>query len=196
MNYGLNKVIGMNETGFDGTNDATYRIQGWDFLFAGGALYNNLDYSFAVGHEDGSFGVPGSDPGWGSPRLRSQLATLRELMEGLPLPRMRPDQSLIESGVPDGASARVLAAPGSVYALYLHHGRVLEGHRPNYVVGTRKQRVLVRVNLPAGKYVVEWWNPRQGMMKPPLSFEHAGGAHDLQTPEYSEDLAIVIRTRS
>jgi hypothetical protein len=38
MNYGLNRAIGLNETGFDGPADAAYRIQGWDFLTAGGAL--------------------------------------------------------------------------------------------------------------------------------------------------------------
>ena len=68
MNRHLNRAIGNNETGFDGGSDATYRIQGWDFLMAGGALYNNLDYSFTVGHEDGSFAVPASTPGGGQRR--------------------------------------------------------------------------------------------------------------------------------
>ena len=44
MNFGLNKPIGDNETGFSGIGDAHYRTEGWDFLTAGGALYNNLDY--------------------------------------------------------------------------------------------------------------------------------------------------------
>jgi hypothetical protein len=195
-NYGLNKVIGMNETGFDGTTDATYRTQGWDFLFAGGALYNNLDYSFAVGHEDGSFGVPGSDPGWGSGKLRSQLGILRTLMESMPLTRMAPAPSFVEAGVPEGASARALAAPGDTYAVYLHHGKVLSGYQPSYAVGTRKQSAKLRVNLPAKKYVVEWWNPREGMMKATMAFDHAGGSRELQTPAYSEDLAIRIRAGS
>ncbi|HYG36884.1 MAG TPA: hypothetical protein VEC99_18975, partial [Clostridia bacterium] len=38
MNYGLNKVIGDNETGFRGTNDSVYRMEGWDFIVAGGGL--------------------------------------------------------------------------------------------------------------------------------------------------------------
>ena len=42
---------------------AAYRIQAWDFLVAGGALYNNLDYSFATGHEDGTFQPPATTPG-------------------------------------------------------------------------------------------------------------------------------------
>src|SRR5206468_1638462 len=63
MNYGLNKAIGDNETGFKGTNDTAYRMEGWEFILAGGALYNNLDYSFVAGHEDGTFVYPAKPPG-------------------------------------------------------------------------------------------------------------------------------------
>jgi hypothetical protein len=50
MNYGLNKVIGDNETGFNGISDVQYRTEAWDFIVAGGALFNNLDYSFTADH--------------------------------------------------------------------------------------------------------------------------------------------------
>src|SRR5262249_14624673 len=50
MNYGLNRVIGENETGFRGKQDVLYRTEGWDFVIAGGGLYNNLDYSFTAKH--------------------------------------------------------------------------------------------------------------------------------------------------
>ena len=53
-NYGLNKVIGDDETGFAGSEPKPYRLEGWDFIIAGGAVYDNLDYSFTVGHEDGT----------------------------------------------------------------------------------------------------------------------------------------------
>ena len=46
QNYALNKVIGLNETGFKGTADDHYRMEAWEFILAGGGLYNNLDYSF------------------------------------------------------------------------------------------------------------------------------------------------------
>ena len=69
MNYELNKVIGDNETGFKGTNDTHYRMEAWQFIMAGGGLFNNLDYSFTVGHEDGTFVYPKTQPGghrpWG-----------------------------------------------------------------------------------------------------------------------------------
>ena len=41
MNYGLNKVIGDNETGFKGTGDAHYRMEAWEFILAGGALHES-----------------------------------------------------------------------------------------------------------------------------------------------------------
>ncbi|HVY72295.1 MAG TPA: DUF6298 domain-containing protein, partial [Verrucomicrobiae bacterium] len=71
-NFGAGRVIGDNETGFRGTNDAPYRMEGWDFILAGGGLYNNLDYSFVAGHEDGTFVYPASQPGGGNPVFRRQ----------------------------------------------------------------------------------------------------------------------------
>ena len=74
-NYGLNKVIGENETGFRGQADVLYRTEGWDFLLAGGN-YNNLDYSFTPGHPAGTLRDYKS-PGGGSRELRDQLRILR-----------------------------------------------------------------------------------------------------------------------
>lgn len=71
-NYQLNKVIGENETGFRGRDDLLYRTECWDFLIAGGALYNNLDYSFTPKHPDGTLDDYKS-PGGGSALLRKQL---------------------------------------------------------------------------------------------------------------------------
>ena len=66
QNYHLNKVIGDNETGFDGNADSIYRREAWAFIIAGGALFNNLDYSFTSDHEDGTFLYPPTQPGGGS----------------------------------------------------------------------------------------------------------------------------------
>ena len=80
MNYGLGKVIGDDETGFRGVIDRPYRIEAWDFLIAGGALYDNLDYSFTVDHEEdirliGSSRVMITD----ARRLRYQVPDIRVL---------------------------------------------------------------------------------------------------------------------
>ena len=98
MNYGLNKAIGDDETGFRGVSDDVYRMEGWDFVIAGGGLYNNLDYSFAAGYEDGTFEYPASQPGGGSRALRRQLKILAEFIGGFDFLRMAPDNAVITEG--------------------------------------------------------------------------------------------------
>src|SRR2546427_424072 len=80
LNYDLNKVIGDNETGFRGTNDLPYRVEAWSFILAGGGLFNNLDYSFTVRHEDGTFVYPSKQPGGGNPVFRKQMKVLKDFI--------------------------------------------------------------------------------------------------------------------
>ncbi len=192
QNFGLNRVIGLDETGFDGTLDAIYRMQAWDFVLAGGAHYNNLDYSFAAGYEDGSFAVPGNAPGGGGADLRKQLGVLRRFLDGIEFARMKP-ANVVSGGVPDGASVRALAEEGKAYAIYLHTGRVLANHRPRYVYRTDRQSAALLVNLPAGKYKVEWWNPRTGKVDSTETFGHEGGRTHIASPEFTEDAAVLVR---
>jgi PA14 domain len=119
MNYALNKVIGDDETGFAGTRDATYRGEAWDFVIAGGALFNNLDYSFVAGGEDGTFAYPPTQPGGGSAALRRQLKILRDFIGGFEFVRMTPDDSVIAGGAPAGGSARALVERGRAIAIYV-----------------------------------------------------------------------------
>lgn len=121
MNYHLNKVIGDNETGFRGTNNLPYRSEAWDFILAGGGLYNNLDYSFVAGYENGTFGYPASQPGGGNPQLRRELKILRDFIHGFDFIRLRPHNSVIKGGLPAGATARALVEPGRAVAIYLRN---------------------------------------------------------------------------
>ena len=95
MNYALNKAIGDNETGFRGAATTSTGRKAWDFLLAGGGLYNNLDYSFAAGYEDGTFEYPASQPGGGSRALRRQLKILARFIGGFDFVRMAPDNAVI-----------------------------------------------------------------------------------------------------
>jgi len=78
MNYHLNKPIGDNETGFDGIDDSRYRMEAWNFILAGGALFNNLDYSFTTDNEDGSFVVIAGEPGGGGAHGRNPARGLQQ----------------------------------------------------------------------------------------------------------------------
>ncbi len=119
MNYGLNRVIGENETGFRGKDDVLYRTEGWDFIVAGGALYNNLDYSFTSRVHDGTF-LEYKSPGGGSPALRAQLRILKDFIHGFDFLRMAPDNAILKGGAGPGLSARALVERGKQYAVYVH----------------------------------------------------------------------------
>jgi hypothetical protein len=180
MNWDLNKVIGDNETGFRGTNDTPYRIEGWEFILAGGGLFNNLDYSFVAGHEDGTFVYPAKQPGGGSPAFRRQMRVLCDFINSFDFVRMRPDRSVIHSSLPKGVTAYALAEPGRAYALYLRSSRGLP---------------TLDLNLPAGDYQVSWLNPLDGGNLKSEAVTHGGGVLRLTLPAAPADLALAIRRR-
>ncbi|HEY4089036.1 MAG TPA: hypothetical protein VGM43_24070 [Bryobacteraceae bacterium] len=195
MNSSLHLPIGNNETGFDGPADATYRIQGWDFLMAGGALYNNLDYSFIVGHEDGSFTPPESTPGGGSPALRRQLGYLRKSFDQIPFSRMTPI-SAADLQAPEGASIRGLEDAGKVYAIYVQHARIVANAKPKYQTETPVASRQFGIHLPAGNWTVTWLDTKTGKDAKKEAVQAAlDGLTILQSPPYSEDIALIIHPK-
>jgi hypothetical protein len=172
-NYHLNKVIGDDETGFAGDDRVKpYRLEGWDFIIAGGAVYSNLDYSFAVGHEDGSAKI--NAPGGGGPELQSQLRILKEFIHKFDFIRMKPENSIVKTALPKGITARVLAEPGQAYAVYVNGGGLAE----------------LALDLPAGQYGAEWVNTKTGQTDKAEPFRHEGGVRTLQPPAYTDDIAL------
>jgi hypothetical protein len=191
MNYHLNKVVGDNETGFRGTNDAPYRMEGWDFLIAGGALFNNLDYSFTVGYEDGTFVYPASQPGGGNPTFRRQMRVLRDFLYGFDFVRMKADNSVIKDGMPTNLTARALVQPGKQYAIYLRPNE--PRNKPSFSVSQRDGAVVFGVELPAGTYQAEWLDPKRGIVEKKERIKHSGGIRQMAAPTFSEDIALRIK---
>ena len=126
MNYALGKAIGDDETGFRGVEDRPYRIEAWDFLIAGGALFDHLDYSFTTDHEDGTAPVVAPTPGGGGPAFRAQLQILKRFIEGFDFVKMAPDGKVIARVVPAIDLGPRLSEPGKAYAIYVHGGP--QGH--------------------------------------------------------------------
>ena len=182
----MNKVIGENETGFRGRDDALYRTEGWDFLIAGGALYNNLDYSFTAKHPDGSF-LEYQSPGGGSPDLRGQLRILRDFLYEFPFVTMKPDNSVIVSVTPE-LDARALVAPEKEYAVYVHV--LLKDASPEVL--QKPLSALLTLNLPRGRYQTHWVNTKTGAIDKSETFDHEGGEKQITSPEFVVDLALRI----
>ena len=189
MNYGLGKVIGENETGFRGRHDFLYRSEGWDFLLAGGGLYNNLDYSFTPKHPDGTLDKYKS-PGGGSPALRKQLRVLKEFLHGFDFVRMKPDNAIVKS-VSGGLSASVLGRRGKAYAIYIH---VPLPKKPKNIRDYLKERVRATIvlDIPAGRYRSEWMNVKTGKAIQSEKLAYKGGEATLKSPEFANDVALRV----
>jgi hypothetical protein len=179
-NRKLEKAIGFDETGFRGTADLPYRTDGWEFLLAGGAVYNHLDYSFVIGHEDGSFPIPAKQPGGGGRTLRRQLSILKQFVEGFDFHKMRPEPDLILGGVPEGGVARSLVEEGKAVALYVRGGT----------------RAELRLALAAGRWRAEWVNTKTGEVDKSEEVTHKTGECILKSPPYEEDIALRLRRHS
>lgn len=171
LNYGLNKAIAYDETGFLGHGDDAYRRQAWNFMLAGGSAFDGLDYSFTVGHEDGTDTAP-NGPGGGSPEFRKQLGILVKFLAGLPLESMAPDDRAVTHGA--GVTARVLFSARGIYAIYV------DGNGPT----------TLDLRLPPGRYRGEWLDTKTGETSPVAAFEAGAETHALVSPTFTNGIAL------
>ncbi|NLH18397.1 MAG: cellulase family glycosylhydrolase [Phycisphaerae bacterium] len=176
-NWGLNRPIGDDETGFDGSEDKVYRREAWNFLLAGGAIFDNLDYSFSVGKEDGTGKV--SAPGGGSPALRKQLRYLKETLEHFDFVKSKPVEGFVTKGLPDKATA---------YALQRDQWYLA------YISGC-KGPIEIQFNLLNGKFRIEWINPKDGKPVGSQQIQAHDTAVSVSTPAFEDDLAARISTQ-
>lgn len=143
-NYHFDKVIGFDESGFAGTTDQVYRRQAWQFMLSGGGLFNNLDYSFFCGKEDGT-GV-NKAPGGGSAVLRAQLNILKKFLHSFPLENLKPNKPLVKKSA--GLIPYVLSDGEKAIAIYLR--------------STGTSNSTLELSLKNGAYQVEILNPING----------------------------------
>jgi hypothetical protein len=190
-NWGLHKPIGDNETGFRGQADEVYRNEAWDFMLAGGALFNHLDYSFAAGHEDGGFAYPPAQPGGGSAALRAQLGVLKKFLEGFDFLKLKPVPVRTEGGG-DSLSVRALGEPGQAVAAYIHRSAA-PGWEDAQKLHRGSFEQTFSLEFPAGDYQAEWIEPATGKILRSDRHAHPGGSMPLSTPVFHADLALRLR---
>ena len=172
LNYGLGTALSYDETGFLGRSDGSYVQQAWNFMMSGGSVFDMLDYSFSVGHEDGS-DQDGNGPGGGSPDLRRRLRILSEFLQQLPLVEMSPETQTVKHA-------------GGVVTHMLSNAK---GESAMYVDGNGRTEIDMR--LAPGEYTLKWVDTVTGASST-QRFRHAGGDKVIQTPEFRNGVAVRI----
>jgi len=173
LNYGWNRPVNFDESGFAGSSDSTYIRQAWQFMMAGGGIFNSLDYSFYVGKEDGT--GENNAPGGGSANLRKQLFLLRLFLESFNFIRMKPDFDVVVHS--PGLQVQAISEPGKQYAM----------------VFTGQPAEWIKLNLPKGKYNFEFISPFDGRtLKKGFFTQKKNGVIELKIPEFHELVALKI----
>jgi hypothetical protein len=142
-NYGYNKVIGFDESGFAGSGDKVYRRQAWRFILSGGGLFNNLDYSFFSGYEDGT--MENDAPGGGSVNLRKQLKILSDFIHSFNVVKLKPDHTSVLHA--PGLIPYIMSDPGKEYAIFLQ---------------SITESTVIKLDIPAEKYIARHINTISG----------------------------------
>ena len=178
-NYHLNRVLAFDETGGSDQSDRKYRTEGWDWIMAGGAVYDHLDFSFTTDRPDGSAAplAPGT-PGGGGPELRRQLRVMKQFIESFDFVRMAPANAIIkDQKIVGTGNAHVLAEEGQAYLIYINGGTQAE----------------LMLELPTGKYKAEWLNTRTGAIAKVDFLRDAEEKYAVSSPNYSEDIAVRVK---
>lgn len=178
------RPVSFDEDGFGIPGDWSYRQHAWEFLMAGGAVYDNLDYTFTVGHEDGT-DMQEQAPGWGGPSYRRQLRILKEFFDGFDLLALTPLRPLIVGGVANAdevtqestARGLGLANEGREYALYITGKHIVD-------------RLLL--DVAAGTYRLTWLDPATGEKRDAGTVTRGEGLLEVPIPEYKEDIALAM----
>lgn len=172
LNWALKKPIAFDETS-DGCASPDRRWEAWAFLMAGGAVYNNLDPSFSTDDATGKATHPNCAG------VRYELRNLITFAGGLDLQHMQPNREGVRQWPLYSGEVWMLEETGRVYAVYVKGGR-----------DARITTLLL--DLPEGRYQTMWLNPRTGEVDQQPAAEHAGGPMQIQTPAYTEDVALKI----
>jgi len=179
-NYRWNRAVAFDETS-NGCSAPERRREAWAFLMAGGAVYDNLDFSFTVDDPTGRGRSPKGrrQSCW---EAREELKGLLRFMNRLRFVSMQPMAASEIGPLAAHVKAYGLKNAGAEYAVYLFKDDVADAP-------------ALAPELPKGSYSVEWVDPIDARSLSTATRSHAGGAFRLDPPPFQDDLAVIVRKK-
>lgn len=144
------------------------RRDAWTRLFSIGGTFLTLDPSLTANAPE--------EPSCKEARI--QLGILRNFVTQSNLVKMKPAPDALRQWALGASDAWTLTDDGRTYAVYLRSR------------GVEIRKSVLLLDLPAGKWQLDWFNPRTGDQDKAEPIEHTGGSLRIVTPGYTEDLAM------
>ena len=164
---------------------AVNRAEAWEMLLAGGAGYNNLDWSFAKDDESGAGAAPiGDGRGLDGRCLREWLHILRRVLNEFERASLMPAVGALPDAVSGYGYAALTDGEGR-YVLYFADERLYRQEVCEI------NALEVEVAVAAGRYEVRTVDPKTGVREelPVLQSEGTAG---LEIPAFVEDVAVLL----
>lgn len=176
-NYQLNKPLSFDETA-DGQNAPDRRREAWAFLLAGGAVYDNLDWSFT--HDDPT-GLGRNILGkrQSGKEVREQLSILAKTINRFNFIKSKPIDGSYRNSLPDDISFHGLIIEGKDYLVYFIKNKSLNNAQWS-------------IPLVKGNYELKWSDPIDGKVLKQESFQHQGSKKEVKLPDFADDLLLRI----
>jgi hypothetical protein len=113
------------------------------------------------------------------------MRQLHEFIHSFDFLRMKPDRTIIHSGLPGELSAWALVEPGRAVALYLHGDPKSQREQ--------EWRVNLKLDLPGGPYQVAWMDVLTGEWSGTDAI--SDGTLTVQSPPFLSDIALKVVRR-
>lgn len=178
-NYHFNLPVGFDETA-NGCDAPDRRTEAWAFMMAGGAVYNNLDWSFAIDDQTGRGRNPAGRRRSGV-AVKEQLSVLKHLLESFDFIHAKP----VNAG-------KIVNLPDKV----LYYG--LENDR-NLVVYFLKRAVVdvprAGFNILPGEYTITWIDPIDGSVISRKLLSVTEKETTIEIPPFYDDLLLTLEKK-
>jgi hypothetical protein len=107
--------------------------------------------------------------------FRKNLSVLKKFMEKLDFIHLNPDTAVAANT--GSGKVYALSNRGKEYAFYLE----------------KQQDSAIKLQLPAGKYILTWTDPISGVVEKPRKITHKSGVLSLPVPASGTDYALHIQ---
>ena len=176
-NYQFNLPLSFDETA-DGCNAPDRRIEAWAFMLSGGAVYDNLDWSFAIDDQSGRGRNPEGKRRSGL-EVKQQLSFLKHFLDSIDVANTIPIESTDIKNLPKEVWCYGLEKANTLWTYYFLKR-----------VNCNVQGVSIK--LMQGSFIIKWIDPLDGRL---INSSKIVNKEEFWTPDFPsfpDDLVLSI----